>query len=326
MARPNFYADNANRSYPILRGEEFCANSAVVDAGFIIGPNTGFNPAEHQVMLYRVERLNGNFHFYFSCDAPGLIETPLVFTRSVTAPVNSHEYTDTEHIEGSVSESVSPTCPGILWSGFLVTGPLENLRAELPGDGALAGEAPIEPACVRSLVQTFVRSVNLANADRTRYEVPDGCNPQCLPFDLQEIYVRTTCIQGAIRFQEGYNVSIRQDGINNAIIFDGIVGGGAGEHCEEVPVFDGEEPPTGGGLLDGSIDCLEVFRSINGVQGRVVTISGGPGVRVTSLPSQSKIIIDVNMIDMAACLGETEEEECSVSESAPGECECGPVV
>lgn len=326
MARPGFNAENANRSYPFLRGQEFCANSAVVDAGFIIGMNTGFDPAEHQVMLYRIERASDVFYFYFACDAPGLVDIPLVFVRSVTASANSHEYTDTDRTEGSVSESASPVCPGILWSGFLVTGPLENLRDELPGDGALAGEALVEPACIRSLVQTFARSINLANADRTRYEVPDECNPQCLPFDAQEIYVRTTCVQGVVRFQEGYNVRIRQDETNNAITFDGVVGGGAGEHCEEVPVFADEEPPTGADLLDGSIDCLSVFRSINGVQGRVVTISAGPGVLITSLPSQSKIVVDVNMTGMAICIDGVEEEECSISEPAPSECECGPVV
>lgn len=333
MAATSFYNDNANRSYPFVTDLELEAfsipvpNSAIVECGFMLGPSSGFVAGTYNVFLVAIKREGDQFTFVFDSDAPGLTWRQLRFIRSLSDPTYTVEYADTEdNQEASVSESLSHSCnyPDD-FIGHLVTGPLTALAAVLADGQTTTGSARVEPARNRSLVQGYARSLNLANADRTRYETPDGCRDQCWPHNLAPLYVRATCMTGPLRFKEGYNIRIDQDNSANSLTFSAEVGAGVGEPCEQVPLFADEQPPADSIFYEGGPACNEVIRSINGIGGRVVNVTGGLGVTVTPRPAYSEIIINVDTLDMAICAEPVEDLDCeSISESVI-DCACGPV-
>jgi hypothetical protein len=329
MASTSFYNDNANRSYPFLRGEAFIPNSAIVDCGFVFGPGSGFTQGESTVYLSSVERNGDLLIFTFKTTAGNLLDRSLQFVRQVDDEQYQIEYVDTldnlNQGSASESESVSHLCDfADDFMGYLVTGPLDDLLAALPGDGILTGEATVEPAQVQDSSQAYARSINIANADRTRFETPDECRDQCWPTPPQPMWIVKRCVQGAIRFREGYNLRITQDGDENTLQFDAQVGAGAGEPCEQVPLYPGEELPRDSMFYEGGPACNQVIRSINGIGGRLVNVKAGAGVRVSADPARNKIRINVDTHDLAICA--PEEDLPSLSETSVSEdpCDCGP--
>lgn len=326
MASTSFYNDNANRSYPFLRGQAFAPNSAIVDCGFMLGPGSGFTAGQSTVYLSAVQRLGDLFIFVFKTTALNLLDREIRFVRDVDAEPYVIEYADPlDNTVDSISESVPYLCDyADDFAGYLVTGPLDDLRAALPADGELAGTAVVEPALLRDVSAAYARTLNLANGDRTRYENPDDCREQCWPTPPQPLWIVRRCVQGMIRFKEGYNSRISQDVDDNVIKFDAIVGAGEGEPCEQVPLYPGEELPADSMFYEGGPACNQVIRSINGVGGRVVGVKGRLGVRVRAEPDKHRITINVDTHNMAIC--ETTEELPSMSEVSVSSdpCECGP--
>jgi hypothetical protein len=295
-----FYEWNTGRDYPLVQGDAFVPASSLVACGFVVGPGSGYVDGEHRVYLVKVLRDGSRLEFHFTSDAPGLAGETIVFERDVADDQYVVEYADAAPSQ-SLSDSLDCSRQDA-FTGYLVTGPLTDLLEALDdNDDELTGESTVEPALIQNLSQAFVRSINVANGDRTRFAPSEDCPDVEWPVEQQPLYVRRTCLQGALRFREGYNNTIRQNLSDNSLTFDATVGGGQGEPCEQIPVFDGETPPAGSQLLDGGPSCLDVFRTINGVGGRIVPISGGLGVSVTFLPAEARITVDVNGHDMSVC-------------------------
>lgn len=341
MARTSFYDDNSSRAYPFLRDAPFFSNAAVVACGFMLGPNTGYEQGVHRVSLTQIRRYGQQILFRFECDAPGLTGKSLLFSREANQTAYATSYADpSDDFVASISESASYSETGESvaavcgladdFSGFLTTGDLTELLEQLTAAGdELLGDATVEPALLVDLTLAYARSLNLANGDRTRYETPDGCREQCWPVTPQPLYVRSSCLQGHVRFLEGYNVSIRQSALDNSLTFDGLVGGGEGEPCEQVPVFAGETTPDDSVFLEGGPGCGEVLRSINGQGGRVFQIKGGQGVAVRSEPDKHKVVVIVDTQGMAVCApgtttDDTDDPGCPDVDYGEDPCDCGP--
>lgn len=111
------------------------------------------------------------------------------------------------------------------------------------------------------------------------------------------------CLTGALQLRSGYNVSISQNAVSNTLQFSAILGAGKGIPCAEVPLFVGEQPPTGAsaGLLGGDFYCNEVLRSINGLQGPNLTLSAGAGVRVQPDAATHSIVVDIDLVTLSLC-------------------------
>ena len=325
MATPGFYNDNRNRAFPFVEGSEFVVSAAIVDCVFLLGPETGFVPGTHTVKLSSVEKTLVGIDFRFTSDAPGLAGRDIVFTRPDGSDIYVLEYAD--DVDVSTPE-VGLECPlAVSWSGYLVTGELTSLLAQLAAEGPIiSGNAVVEPALLRSLRGRIVTSVNVANVERTRYSSPEGCRELCWPFDLSPVYVQAVCVTGPLRFQEGYNASLLTNETDNAIEFNAIAGGGEGEPCELPKLFADEEPPTGRNLIDGSLGCGEVIRSINGIGGKLLSVAGGLGISVTATPESSKLIVDIDTGDMAVCFEEEPEGEPEEPEISDDPCDCGPTL
>lgn len=344
MARPNFLNENQNRTFPFLKHfqeEESISNpssmsldmrllpnSAIVDFGATTGVLAFYEEENHVIYLYEVRRQGAQFLFTFKSTAPSLANKRLQFLRDVDSTDYETEYVDaTGDVESSASLSESLCVEDPIWSAYLVTGTMEELAEILHSNGmVLVGEpdeAVIEPALVRSLEGAFARSINLANGDRTRAENADDCKQLQWPFTIQPLYINHECMIGPIRFKEGYNTVIDQDDVENSITIGATVGAGAGEPCEEVPLFPGEQPPAGEELLTGGPKCNDVIRSINGVGGKVLDILSGLGVIVQASPSQHEITVDIDMSNLAVCFDESVIEE-SCTDTVTPDPLCGP--
>lgn len=338
MAKRAFLDDNKGRDYPILKGMSYTPFTSILACGFVIGPNTGFIAGQHNVALNKVKREFGRIWFYFTCDAPGLLLQEIIFSRSEDAEVYTIEYADSSSVEtGSSSESASLSLSLSLshsetedtdtlnvcgyvddFSGFLITGSLDDLLAILPENEMLEASntitGVIEPALIQDLSNTYVRSVNLANVDRTKYTAPSGCEGDDVSGE-RDVFVNATCIQGKIVFTPGTNASVTQNNFTKAIGFSAVVGAGAGEPCVQVPLYEGETAPADSNYLEGGPSCNEVIRSISGASGPRADLSAEGGVDISYEPSENKVIIDINLKTLSTCentllVGETLYDDC----------------
>lgn len=335
MPRPNFFNDNLNRAYPFKEGTvgvntpdvglfAFYAlpDSVIVDFGAVMGPESDFDAAIDEVFLYQITRVNEFvFEFEFRCTASKLIHAPLIFTRSISSELFETEFAESftpdqaadslsasSSLPISESNSGSPEdCGEPLWSGFMVSGDMQALAARIPiGTSVTRNDmysAIIEPCLVQSLSMNQVVSINIANSDRTRALRPENCPPNQWDFEVGQTYVYDTCLLGNVKFKAGFNLSINQNTAASTLIFAPTTGAGAGQPCEDVPIFPGETPPidSENGLLAGDFYCNEVLRSINGLQGPTLAFFGESGVSILSDIVNHKLIIDINLNDLAVC-------------------------
>jgi hypothetical protein len=248
--------------------------------------------------------------------------------------------------ESSVLEEPTPECPcdpceyeppdcsltsPPLWEGYMVSGSLDELAGYLSDCETIAGPIPIEPATIQNMAGGFVQSVNVANADRTRATSADGCRDLC--FEDQECVedcIACNCVAGDVFFKEGYNSLIKQDTLRKTLTFSGQVGAGAGEPCSEIPICEEEKEVLANSpyisTLSGGPTCGDVVMSINGVGGKYFTLSGGKGVDVIPYPEFNRIIVDVNLQDLAICPGDLENECPPCPEYSTDPCACGPAI
>lgn len=331
MPRPNFFNDNINRTFPFQKGTAGVdtppsgpvtmlqlPDDFIADCGFVMGPESGFVEGVHSVFLYKISRLNAaRLDFEFRSDAPNLVDTPIIFSRDTSDPLYTREFVDSDipnpfpasqSLSLSLSESIPDTeCGEPFWSGYLVTGRLEQIVSRL-GIGetitrASSDEAIVEPALIQNLDQSQLVSINVANADRTRALRPADCPPNEWPFPTGIIYVNQECLQGDLRLRAGYNMSISQNNLSNTIQFTAGINAGLGEPCEQIPLFPEETPPIGAenNLLAGDYYCNEVLRTVNGLAGPSLTLFAGSGVAITADNDNNKLIVDINLSDLSLC-------------------------
>ena len=330
MARPNFFNDNENRTFPFQQGSAGIDTPAsgavamyqipddfVVDCGFITGPESGFVEGEHTIFLYKISRPSSNvIVLEFRSDAPALSDTPLIFSRNTSDADFTTEFLESDipeyiplsqSVSLSLSESQTVECGEPFWSGYLVTGSMQSFVDRLSLGGTITRadttETLVEPALVQNLNECQVVSLNVANSDRTRALRPADCPPNEWNFNTGEVYVNRECLQGDVRLRAGYNVALNQIALSNTIQLSAIVNAGLGEPCEEVKLFPTETPPNDApnNLLAGDFYCNEVLRSINGLQGPNLVIFAGTGVSVTANQETNTVLVDVDLVDLSAC-------------------------
>lgn len=326
--RGGWYNENANRSYPFQQ-PGFPLEDLVVDFGCLVDHRAAFLTAQDAIWLVGLLRQGSELRFVFRSSAAGLAHWELVFTRDLNDPPYVEEFAEATPVAEAASLSLEVSEPGCPhdspWQGFLVTGDLSLVNAIIPSDGwYLAGmPAYVEPATIQNLAGSWLRSLSLANSDRTRATAADGCRDIPWQHDPQPLYVQRRCLQGPVLFKEGYNCTIDLSSFNNGLTFHASRGAGEGMPCEEVPVFPGETPPPGATTLSGAPRCNEVIRTISGVGGRQIRLLGGIGVRVTEDPQHHRLIVNADFTGLALCGGETslsaapEPEETSTSYCGP---------
>lgn len=307
MARPGFYNDNEYRSYPFVnkpltvdKPAYELPDEAIVDAGFIMGLDAEYEDDEHNVRLSAVSAIDGLLRFTFTSNAPRCSNKQIVFTRNYNIDeddviqVLENEWA----LELTESVSADAACADEpIWSGFLVTGKLEKLIADVDTRGGVvtftenhANFYEIEPARIQNLNKAYLRSISVANYTRTTTPTCENTNTT-LP--APQLIMNATCLQGPIFFKEGYNARIRQNNRANELYFAAEKGAGQKEDAElcanhgEIPFYANEvnEKPfvhgtTRSKFLSGGWSCKDLIFTINGLGGSNVNIIGGKNVEV----------------------------------------------
>ena len=325
MSQSNFHDENRGRAYPFLfqtigvsseagtsvappssvRGLD---NDFIVDCGFRPGPTSQFSYSHH-VRLSEVQYDSGAFKFTFVSNAPGLIDSPLVF--SVPEDTPDFGTVTAASLSSAESEESPALCSYTVWDGFLVVGSLSRILRErfygLPDSWSVSGDAAaglVEPSRIRSQNQDRLFSLGLANADRTRVVTDNACVSESQEYDPGHLFVVNSCLSGKLVFADGYNVSVQQQTGDNTIVFTPGVGLGRGVPCEEVPTHTDETAPDGSPFLSGGLACNETLRSVNGIGGPLLTLRNGPGIDIVSNPEEHTIIIDIDLTELAFCFSE----------------------
>lgn len=324
MAQPGFFNSNEGRAFPFLylttnqsiSGQLHLGNlpdPIIVDCGFLLSPQTQFDPAAHSVYLESITRIGGEFVFSFGSDCPGLAGVPLEFVRTWPAARYLTEFSDsgTDYADESVSGSfigslavLGTHCDEPLWSGYLVTGDLSALDTFLSGNGTVSREnndTTVEPALIQHLGGALVTALAVANADRTRVTGTGGCEGPSWPYPIGSIFTNTICLNGLVLFSAGYNAVVQQTTQDNSITLGAVVGAGHGQPCTELALFGGETAPEGSTLLEGGLRCNETVRAINGIGGPILRIMAGSGVTLTPDPDTNTLHISVDMIGLISC-------------------------
>lgn len=288
----SFYSRNSLRHYPLVRESDLPVG-LLVDAGFVVDQDGGFVPSQHPVRVDSVARVSGGWTVsvsgppdgrqlvFFAADGWG--EWATVWADGVEAPSGS-------------SSSASPGGVPANWFGFVVLGRESAWQAAVPAGSISPPNARFEPART-AISRGFVRSVRVASRERLRVSTPDcgsASSVQVPPTSQDRPYREwpSTITSGILSLVEGHNLSIRpRPGL---LTFSARPGYGAGAVCEEVPVFQGESPPPGSALLTGGPGCGDLVRTLNGLPGRTVLATGGPGVFVTDNPADGVVYFDVD--------------------------------
>jgi hypothetical protein len=339
--KSDFYNRNLFRAYPLQLGSAV-PNAAIADFGcWILSLD---NVAQDRNFFLRyIRRVESTVEFIFGNDTVAADDRYLIFTFDA----NDSKY-ETEFTIDSALATASLLDAGVvsmhqlrddsacgqqpLFEGYMVLGDPSTVAkmlddVESSGVALLefaAGACPVELSTVVNESDFQLRTIGVANKDRTRYIQPSGCREPCWTHDVSDIYVVDSCIGDELIFADGYNVAVAQATVTNTILFTAAPGSGLGRQSEDVKLFADEEPPTGFTTLSGGLRCCEVVRSINGTGGPIFQIKEGNGVRITTYPNLNRIVVDMNFHDLAACpeLPDPENVECIPPSEDP--CDCGP--
>lgn len=304
MAVAGFYNENEYRQYPFVGKQTYLAahlpTQLIVDCGFIMGIDSQFDATTHIVYLSKLTVTEDEYIFEFRTTAPAAA-APLIFTRNKTAENWEIEY------QASAVASDKPCATEPAWEGFIVTGNLQfnDAQEEKLNDGEyeFAQERVVEPALIQSLVRNYLRSIGVANYERTVL-LPcsdNSSSSSSAPVTEERALIpQQLCMNGNIKFTAGYNCSITQTDIANTITISPFLGAGAysdvaAELCEnfgELPLYVGEPTAPGSKFLSGGPACDELITSINGIGGPNVIINNGPGITIRT--SDNKIIFGVD--------------------------------
>jgi len=296
MPRAGFYNDNEYRQYPFVFAKpDSLPTDLIVDCGFIMGLDSGFDAAVHFVYLHQLRKTSTQIECEFRTTAPNAAGSAIVFRRDFDAEEWSTEF-------ASAAIANKPCAAEPLWEGFMVSGVMATTVTLLPANGSInfvttspfVANRVVEPARVQSLVKTYLRSVSLGNYPRV---IAPACveGESGIVAPSEVIVVNATCLKGNIRFKPGFNCAIRQSDAANSITISAQKGANtgddpAGELCQygsEIKLYANELPPiinidTGdrSKFLSGGPACDEVITGINGLGAPDVKIVGGAGIQV----------------------------------------------
>jgi len=314
MPRAGFYNDNEYRQYPFVFAKpDSLPTDLIVDCGFIMGLDSGFDAAVHFVYLHQLRKTSTQIEFEFRTTAPNAAGSAVVFRRDFDA-----EEWSTEFAAAGIANK--PCAAEPLWEGFMVSGIMATTVNLLPVNGSVNFTTPtgsssspfdanrvVEPARVQSLVKTYLRSVSLGNYPRV--VAPAICAYSSISSSssaaADQLIVNATCLKGDIRFKPGFNCVIRQYNGPSRITIAAQKGANIdddpeGELCKngsEIKLYANEQPPiinlaTGerSKFLSGGPACDQVITGINGLGAPDVKIVGGAGIQVIVDPANDNTI------------------------------------
>lgn len=265
MGNESLFNLNEYRNYPFKATGTSppIPKSVIVDFSCDIYPPASFIPGDPQgnVYLESVDAVThpGSISFTFRQKLETVAD-PI----QMIVPTNSPEFTFFAGV-------------GSNWSLYFVVGRLKDI----PSGFNSTVNMFVEPALTRIRIGNGITTFNIANNGRVVTTLPTNCGPTPTP-------PRTIEPQAAeltqLTLEAGYNASVSIGTDNKTLTVGGLIGGGLGEPCAEIPTHSGETPPTPGGPLTGGLWCNQTIKSILGVGGPIVQFVSVEGITILPDP------------------------------------------
>lgn len=277
MSTESFYNLNEYRRYPFKFSPVSppLANAVIVDFECDIHPPAVFVPGNVQGNVY-LESVD-------AVSNPAVVRFTFRQSNEVVA----------DPIAVDVPKTSPEFCPfyaqGVTWRLFVVIGKI----ASVPSGFNATVNMYVEPARIRARTGNGITSFNFANNDRVTATLPTECDPS--PTPPREVHAQAAGITN-LTLQAGYNGSVSIGADNKTLTVGGLVGGGLGEPCGELPTYASEVPPNPDGPLTGGPWCNQTIKSVLGIVGPIIQFV--PGTGITILPDS----LDPNALRIAADL------------------------
>jgi len=293
-----FLNQNERIAYPLIQGDSQALlpsgdlpKECLVDAGFMLGLDSQFDPLLHNVTLRSIEVTATEVMLRFVSDATGLTGYSWIFSFSPAAPFGCSVYSDMTPDVGG------PASPDKGW-GYATVGHLDRIAARGIGLYTLITPPRVEPALLQSLVKTFARSVAVGNTKRL---CPDECCGSSSSLPSADGYIFASGLIGDLRFREGFNMRLSVNLPRNLIEFRAVAGGGSGKTCEDV-IVDGPGP-EGFKKDDGSLcgTCAKFVRSVNGLSSPSGHLQLIGAAATTVIPDKNNHLVTVKMESNREC-------------------------
>ena len=208
--RPGIYDDNKNRSYPLIRlpGVPAVDQSILIDCQFDFAAYAGFVPGVSTVWLSRISSDGTNVTLRFSTDAEELSSISLDFVIPRSGPEFQHAFASAD----ATFPDSTPCAAQLAWFGFVI---VCNRQAVVDATGGgpvtfTKTQTPVEPVLVRTMEDSYVRSVSVANQRRTLITDTADTVPPYLVYD--------TCLQGPIKIAEGHNCVLPDTVVQGSVL------------------------------------------------------------------------------------------------------------
>jgi len=297
-------------SYPLVTGDYFFSSEwssdggsswaaysdplprrGLADATFIMGPTSGFDAAVDQVYLYAVIVEASWLRLDFRSTSWGLAGRRWLFSFARPVAFGTEVTAYASLIAGSPD-----TGAGL---ASLIVGDVSDLEALGLGVHVLVTPAPVEPARLQSVVNSYARSLNLANDPRF---CPPACCSSEVPEPSSESYEEATGLIGDVKLADGWNCVLAVTEADNTIMINGEAGKGLGWPTANLIVT--EEGASSEDCGDNQ-SCDSFIRSVNGLvcaDGRLI-LEGDAGMLVGSRTGDEHGLRIEPQIDQL-CVGE----------------------
>jgi hypothetical protein len=285
----DFLNANLYRSYPFLAGAtaEGLFSNLIVDLQCEIYPEAGFTPETDFVYLY-------NFWVRPDAEDPIYIELRMSHVDYSTE-LHSYVYFNFLKTDKDFTTRYAEA-PNKTWRAWLTIGDVSEVPINHNDLHHIATKSRfrVEPSRVRVRNGNRISSWNIANMPRIRATAPSACEGE--PAEPRTTQIYRGNIASDFIVQAGYNASVSLGPDTQTLVVGGLVGGGKGEPCQEIPVTSSEVPPEEGGPLTGGPWCSDTIKSILGSEGPLIRFVAGDGITIS--PDAN----DQNMLRIAADL------------------------
>lgn len=288
-----FYNENESRDYPFVDNDNPAEvpHEIVVDCGFIFGPTAEFISEEDLVWLAEISRTGTTTTLTFRTNAAELTGEELIFS-----------FDDSDGEYATKFEDFTTVDDPQKWEGFVTIGRPWEVLADPETITLDPNDREVEPTLIHNLRHRVVTKIQCANVLRLQASTPTDCVGEggssslgsSYSFDNLKANSYGAPFDGDVKLKPGYNCRIDIRVRDNSITIGGQVGGGAGETCEDVELYEGDNPPSGSILRSGGPACSELIKTINGAPGPAIELVAGVGfqVREGANPNSIRIVAD----------------------------------
>lgn len=335
MANQGFYFDNMFRAYPFLdktMGMEL-PEDTILDFNCFILSEVNFVATASKVWLYKINREGNYFTFSFACDASGLSNKLLEFTKTLDDKEIAYAFSSIEENtnladlnEGYSSEFECANT--VVWEGYIILGNLNKI-ASIISEGETVYDydklTQIEPSLVIDSQKNSIKSINIANKIADMVTTPEGCSESSeaplsssLSSDsgyYSNIVPYQTCISGDVSFSNGYSCDVAISTVGNYVNFTpDAFGSTKGKFCgnEAGVKYASQLTPgirsgvahtlhAGSVLYSGGPACPDTLKSINGISGKRLWILAGTGITIAENPQSNSLAVQATLSGLAVC-------------------------